>query len=93
MFQQKNCETFGDIQGVHIIADDIIIERLVLAYMKDTTGPLLEPLQFAYRENRSVDDAVNMGLPFILQQLDRPGTYVRILFVDFSSAFNTIIPN
>ncbi|XP_073694045.1 uncharacterized protein [Garra rufa] len=24
--------------------------------------------------------------------LDRPGTYVRILFVDFSSAFNTIIP-
>ncbi len=32
-----------------------------------------------------------MGLHFILQHLDRPGTYVRILFVDFSSAFNTII--
>ncbi len=28
-----------------------------------------------------------------LQHLDRPGTYVRILFVDFSSAFNKIIPN
>ncbi len=28
---------------------------------------------------------------FILQHLDRPGTYVRILFVD--SAFNTIIPD
>ncbi len=63
-------------------------ERLVLAYLKDITGPLLDPLQFAYR---SVDDAVNMGLHFILQHLDRPGTYVRILFVDFSSAFNTII--
>lgn len=25
MFQQKNCETFGDIPGVHIIADDMII--------------------------------------------------------------------
>ncbi len=25
MFRQKNCETFGDIQGVHIIADDMII--------------------------------------------------------------------
>ncbi len=37
--------------------------------------------------------AVNMGLHFILQHLDRPGTYVRILFVDFSSAFNTIIPD
>ncbi len=34
-----------------------------------------------------------MGLHFILQHLDRAGTYVRILFVDFSSAFNTIIPD
>ncbi len=68
-------------------------ERLVLAYLKASTGPLLDPLQFAYRANRSVDDAVNMGLHFILQHLDRPGTYMRILFVDFSSAFNTIIPD
>uniref|UniRef100_A0A672L4P2 Reverse transcriptase domain-containing protein n=1 Tax=Sinocyclocheilus grahami TaxID=75366 RepID=A0A672L4P2_SINGR len=68
-------------------------ERLVLAHLKDITGPLLDPLQFAYRANRSVDDAVNMGLHYVLQHLDRPGTYVRILFVDFSSAFNTIIPN
>ncbi|KAL0195166.1 hypothetical protein M9458_008738, partial [Cirrhinus mrigala] len=66
-------------------------ERLVLAYLKDITGPLLDPLQFAYRANRSVDDAVNMGLHYILQHLDKPGTYARILFVDFSSAFNTII--
>ncbi len=35
-------------------------ERLVLAYLKDITGPLLDPLQFAYRANRSVDDAVNI---------------------------------
>ncbi len=68
-------------------------EKLVLAYLKDITGPLLDPLQFAYRANRSVDDAVNMGLHYIPQHLDRPGTCVRILFVDFSSAFNTIIPN
>ncbi|KAK3557578.1 hypothetical protein QTP70_030509 [Hemibagrus guttatus] len=67
-------------------------ERLVLAYLKNITGPLLDPLQFAYRANRSVDDAVNMGLHFILQHLDKSRTYVRLLFVDFSSAFNTIIP-
>ncbi|KAK3572757.1 hypothetical protein QTP86_007045 [Hemibagrus guttatus] len=66
-------------------------ERLVLAYLKNITGPLLDPLQFAYQANRSVDDAVNMGLHFILQHLDKSGTYVRLLFVDFSSAFNTII--
>ncbi len=35
-----------------------------------------------------------MGLHYVLQlDLDRPGTYVMILFVDFSSAFNTLIPN
>ncbi len=56
-------------------------EKMVLAHLKDITGPLLYPLQFAYRVNRSVDDAVNMGLHYVLQHLD------------FSSAFNTIIPN
>ncbi|KAK3511193.1 hypothetical protein QTP70_032231 [Hemibagrus guttatus] len=51
-----------------------------------------QPHLFAYRANRSVDDAVNMALHFILQHLDSPGSYARILFVDFSSAFNTIVP-
>ncbi len=69
------------------------LERLVLAYPKDITRPLLDPLQFAYRANRSVDDAVNMGLHYILQHLDKPGNYARILFVDFSSALNTIMPD
>ena len=67
-------------------------ERLVLSHLKDITGPLLDPLQFSYRANRSADDAVNMGLQYILHHLDYPRTYARILFVDFSSAFNTIIP-
>ena len=67
-------------------------ERLVLSHLKVITGPLLDPLQFAYRANRSVEDAVNMGLHYILQHLDSPGTYARMLFVDFSSAFNTIMP-
>uniref|UniRef100_A0AAV2JYY0 glucuronosyltransferase n=1 Tax=Knipowitschia caucasica TaxID=637954 RepID=A0AAV2JYY0_KNICA len=50
-------------------------------------------LQFAYRANRSVDDAINLALHHILQHLDSPGTYARVLFVDFSSAFNTILPS
>ncbi len=68
-------------------------ERLVLAPLKDITGTLLDHLQFAYRASRSVDDAVNIGLHYILQHLDKSGTYARILFVDLSSAFNTIIPD
>uniref|UniRef100_A0A672PCH5 Multiple C2 and transmembrane domain-containing protein 2-like n=1 Tax=Sinocyclocheilus grahami TaxID=75366 RepID=A0A672PCH5_SINGR len=51
-------------------------EKLVLTHLKEITGPLLDPLQFA---NRSVDDAVNMGLLYVLQHLDRSRTYVRIL--------------
>ncbi len=43
------------------------------------------------RANRSVDDAVNIALHVILQHLDSSRTYARILFVDLSSAFNTII--
>ncbi len=66
-------------------------ERLVLAYLKDITGPLLDPLQFAYRANRSVDNIVKMGLHYILQHLDKLRKYTRILFVDSSSPFNTVM--
>nr|XP_049610271.1 uncharacterized protein LOC125988694 isoform X1 [Syngnathus scovelli] len=68
-------------------------ERLVLSHLKDIMGPLLGPLQFAYWANRSVDDVVNMALYYILHHLNTPGTYARIMFVDFSSAFNTIAPD
>ncbi len=60
-----------------------------LSINQRTTGPLLDPFQFAYRANRSVDDTVNMGLYYTLQHLDKPGNYARILFVDF----NTIMPD
>lgn len=67
-------------------------ERLVLFHLKPITAPFLDPMQFAYRANRSVDDAVNLGLHYALDHLDSPGSYVRMLFVDFSAAFNTILP-
>lgn len=55
---------------------------------------LFHPLQFAYRSNRSVDDTVNLGPHCILQHLDSPGMYARVLFVDFiSAAFNSVIPD
>ena len=69
------------------------LERLVQQFMKSIIEPLLDQFQFAYRNNRSVDDAVALGLFYVLQHLDSPNTYARILIVDFSSAFNTIIPS
>ena len=69
-----------------------VFERLVLRSLKAATDHQLDPHQFAYRANRSVDDAVALALHQILQHLETSGTYARVLFVDFSSAFKTIIP-
>jgi hypothetical protein len=52
----------------------------------------LDPLQFAYRPNRSTDDAISIALHTALSHLDKRNTYVRVLFIDYSSAFNTIVP-
>src|SRR4029434_6221213 len=38
------------------------IVRPVLTHLKAVTDPLLDPLQFAYRANRSVHDAVHIAL-------------------------------
>lgn len=62
-----------------------------MAFLGNVTGHLRDPVQFAYRANGSVDDTVNTGLHYILQHMDCPGTYARILFVDVSSVFNIII--
>ena len=69
-----------------------VFERLVMQFLKKSTNHLSDPLQFAYKANRSVDDAVSFTIHKIVQHLDTPKTYARILFLDFSSAFNTIAP-
>ncbi|KAI4882563.1 hypothetical protein NFI96_002445 [Prochilodus magdalenae] len=52
-----------------------------------------DPMQFAYRQNRSTDDAIALTLHTALSHLDKQNTYVRMLFVEYSSAFNTIVPS
>ena len=67
-------------------------ERLVMQHIKSTLPPTLDPYQFAYRANRSTDDAISIALHSALTHLDTRNSYVRMLFIDFSSAFNSIIP-
>ncbi len=53
----------------------------------------LDPLQFAYCPNRSTDDAISRIMHSSLIHIDsKNGNYVRLLFIDYSSAFNTIVP-
>ncbi len=67
-------------------------ERLVMQKIKNSLPNTLDPLQFAYRPNRSTDDAISSTLNLALTHLENKDSYVRMLFIDFSSAFNTIIP-
>ncbi|XP_055724603.1 uncharacterized protein LOC129815157 [Salvelinus fontinalis] len=66
-------------------------ERLVKDHITSTLSDTLDPLQFAYRPNRSTDDAITLHTA--LTHLDKRNTYVRMLFIDYSSAFNTIVPS
>ncbi|XP_070400499.1 uncharacterized protein [Nothobranchius furzeri] len=69
-------------------------ERLVRDFIISSLPDTLDPLQFAYRPNRSTDDAICHLLHTSLTHLDtRRGNYVKMLFIDNSSAFNTIIPS
>ncbi len=67
-------------------------KRLVMHNIKTSFPSTLDPLQFAYRTNRSTDDVISSNLHLALTNLENKDSYVRMLFIDFSSAFNTIIP-
>jgi hypothetical protein len=55
--------------------------------------PKLDNLQFAYLANRSTEDAINVLMNSVTKHLDGDKTYARCLFIDYSSAFNTIQPH
>ncbi|KAF7643345.1 hypothetical protein LDENG_00241400, partial [Lucifuga dentata] len=65
-----------------------IVKTHICSFLPDT----LDPLQFAYRPNRATDDAIALATHTALTHLDKGNTYVRMLFIDYSSAF-TIIPS
>ena len=66
------------------------MERIVCNHLSSCVENSLDPLQFAYRARRGVEDATLSLLNNITTHLDYSSTSVRILFMDMSSAFNTI---
>ena len=66
------------------------LERLVAP---EITRHITDETQYAYKTNRSTDDALITLLDKITEHIDRAaGNYVRAVFIDYSSAFNTINP-
>ena len=51
-------------------------EKLVMAHINTIIPETLDPLQFAYRPNRSTDDAISVALHTALSHLDKMNTYV-----------------
>ncbi|KAK3569758.1 hypothetical protein QTP86_004075 [Hemibagrus guttatus] len=68
-------------------------ERVVLAHIQSSIPDTLDPLQYAYRPNRSTSDAIAAALHIFLSHLEVKDTYIRMLFIDYISAFNTVIPH
>ena len=68
-------------------------ERIILHQLMKHTKPHLDPYQFAYKHNRSTEDATRTLLHNAYTHLEKPSSFARILFIDSSSAFNTIQPH
>ncbi|XP_077599374.1 UBAP1-MVB12-associated (UMA)-domain containing protein 1 isoform X1 [Stigmatopora nigra] len=89
--------TIGSLNDYRPVALTPVImkcfEKLVARHIRKTIPPSVDPHQFAYRENRSTEDAIAVALHTALSHLEHQGNYVRMLFIDYSSAFNTIKPD
>ncbi len=67
-----------------------VFERLVKSHISSSIPVTLDPLQFAYRPNRSTDDAISHILHSSLTHIDRSnGNYARLLFIDYSLQLST----
>lgn len=69
------------------------LERVVMKRLLPSVNESLDQMQFAYRPKWSVEDAVLTLLHGVYEHLEKAGSFAKILFVDFSSAFNTIQPH
>ena len=68
-------------------------ERLVMAHINTIISDTLNPLQFAQHPNRCTIDAISIVLHTPLSHLDKRNIYVRMLFIEYISVFNTIVPS
>ncbi|KAK3518180.1 hypothetical protein QTP70_033875, partial [Hemibagrus guttatus] len=60
-------------------------EKLVRSHITSLLPASFDSHQFAYRGNRSTEDTVATALHAALCHLEKQGSYVRTLFVDYSS--------
>lgn len=67
------------------------MKRVLANHLTSTVASRLDPLQFAFKSDRGTDDTVLTLFNTVTKHLMYPKAYVRVLFVDFSSAFNSVM--
>ena len=72
-----------------------VCERLFKTVLLNHVTNMMDPLQFAYLSKRNCSDAIIVLLEKLYAHLEHTklGNSVRLMFFDFSSAFNTIQPH
>ena len=68
------------------------LEKLVKSLILTINESQLDPLQFAYRTGKGFEDAKLLILDKVYNHLEKPTAHAKILFADFSSAFNLMQP-
>lgn len=66
------------------------MERVIMRHLMYFVSDVLDPLQFAYKKARGTDDAVLTLYNSVAEHVKLTSNYARILFLDFTSAFNTM---
>lgn len=92
--KKTNPKTLNDLRPVALTSLVMkAMEKIIKQHIISVTDPLMDPLQFAFRTGRGVDDAKIFIMDTIHKHLELPDSSVRLLFADFSSAFNTLQPH
>lgn len=63
------------------------LERIIIEELRTEVEPSLDQYQFAYRRNRSTNDAISTILHLVLKHLESPVAYARLFFIAFNSIF------
>ena len=94
MPKKPNAKGLNDLRPIALTSQLMkCFERVILCHFSKQVAAYQDPLQFAYRESVGVDDALLYLLHRVYSHLETAGKSVRIMFFDFSSAFNTIQPH
>lgn len=92
---EKPCPSENNNYRPVAITSNVVkaLERILVETVRKNVEPRLDQYQFAYARNRSTCDAISTVTHLTLKHLESNDAYARMLFIDFSSAFNSIHPD